>query len=211
MAGPARGVFGKARLETLSDGVFAIILTLLVLELRVPHVEHGGSVGELGGALVALLPKLVSWVISFFTVCVIWVNHHRLFRIFREITHGLFWWNALLLLWVSLIPFPTALLGDYPANRLAVTVYGVVMALMASTFSLMRWYAVRNDRILAEGTDHARFRQGTVLSVLFGPLPYLVGAGLAWLHPYPSFGIYLGIAVYFVFPHATQEEPVPLT
>jgi uncharacterized membrane protein len=201
----AIGIFTKARVETLSDGLFAIILTLLVLEIRVPHVDDPSSVAALGRALAAMLPKLASWVVSFFTVCVIWVNHHRLFSAWRSITHGLFWWNAALLLWVSLVPFPTALAGDYPANRLAASLYGIVMALMAASFSCMRWYAVRNPAVLAPGVDTARFRSGTLLSVLFGPVLYLAGAASAWAHPLAAFAVYLAIPVYFIFPHATQE------
>lgn len=89
--------FSKARVEAFSDGVFAIIVTLLVLEIKVPHIHQPDSVGELSAALYALLPKLISWIISFLMVCVIWVNHHRLLNQIANITHGIFWLNALLL------------------------------------------------------------------------------------------------------------------
>src|SRR5512137_698148 len=134
---------GRGRLEALSDGVFAIVVTLLVLEIKVPHIQASESVAAAGGALWALMPKFVSWVISFVTVCVIWMNHHRLFRVVARIDRGLFWWNANLLLWTSFIPFPTALMGDLPTNRLAVSFYGVVMFLMALAFVLMRWHLHR--------------------------------------------------------------------
>ena len=82
---------GRARVEALSDGVFAIVMTLLVLEIRVPHVEARDSLAELARALWLLMPKFVSWVISFATVCVIWLNHHRLFRLTARVDNGLFW------------------------------------------------------------------------------------------------------------------------
>ncbi|WP_332367617.1 TMEM175 family protein [Spirosoma telluris] len=96
--------FSKSRVEAFSDGVFAIIVTLLVLEIKVPHIDHHESVAELTGALYALLPKFISWIISFLMVCVIWVNHHRLLNQIANITHAIFWLNALLLLWCSFIP-----------------------------------------------------------------------------------------------------------
>lgn len=102
--------FAKSRVEAFSDGVFAIIVTLLVLEIKVPHLAHDASAAELATALYTLLPKLLSWVISFLMVCVIWVNHHRILDQIVHITHGIFWFNALLLLCYSFIPFPTALL-----------------------------------------------------------------------------------------------------
>src|SRR5512137_3024691 len=167
---------GRGRIEALSDGVFAIVVTLLVLEIRVPHIAAHGSLSELASALWAMVPKFVSWVISFLTVCVIWLNHHRLFKMMRRIDNGLFWWNANLLLWTSLIPFPTALMGDYPHNKLAVSLYGLVMFLMALGFVLMRWHMHRRDEFFQEHVDRSLFRKGTRDSIVWGPVAYAVGA-----------------------------------
>jgi len=105
--------FQKSRVEALSDGVFAIIITVLVLEIKVPHVDDRLSVVGLTRALPGLLPKVLSWIMSFLMVCVIWVNHHRLLNRVGYVSHGIFWLNANLLLWCTFIPFPTALMGDY--------------------------------------------------------------------------------------------------
>ncbi len=160
---------GRARVEALSDGVFAVALTLLVLELHVPQVAFRGSLVEVGRALVALAPKFVSWVISFVTLCVIWLNHHRLFTMLRRLDAGLFWWNANLLLWFSFAPFPTALMGDYPHNRLAVSFYGMVMLLMGVGFVLFRLHLQRHPELLVEHADQALLRRGTVYTILVGP------------------------------------------
>jgi len=199
------GTFSRGRVETFSDGVFAIIVTLLVLEIRVPAIGNPESTNELARSLAALLPKVLSWVTSFFTVCVIWVNHHRLFRMFRCIDHGLFWWNATLLLFVSFIPFPTALMGDYLANPVAVSCYGLVMGCMAMSFFLLRRHVIRNGALLREEIDAHVFAMGTKYALLFGPLPYLAGAAAGWMHPFISLAIYLAIPVYFIFPHSTQD------
>src|SRR5512137_2415535 len=156
---------GRGRVEALSDGVFAIVVTLLVLEIKVPHVAEHGSVTALARALLELAPKFVSWVISFLTVCVIWMNHHRLFRLMGRVDHGLFWWNANLLLWTSFIPFPTALMGDYPGNRLAVAFYGLVMLLMSLGFVLLRLRMLAVPGLLDERVDRVAFRRGTWYSV----------------------------------------------
>ena len=197
----AKEQIGKGRVEALSDGVFAIVVTLLVLEIKVPHVEAHDSVRALAGSLLALAPKFMSWVISFVTVCVIWVNHHRLYAQVARIDNGLFWRNANLLLWTSFVPFPTALMGDYPGNRLAVSFYGIVMLLMALAFVLMRWHLQRHDDLLLEGADRVRFRTGTRFSILMGPTAYAMGAGMAWVSAAAAFVCYAAIAAYFVLPH----------
>lgn len=200
-----KNYFSKNRIETFSDGVFAIIVTLLVLEIKVPHILIHENTEQLFSALIALSPKFISWLISFFTVCVIWVNHHRLFKIFTAIDHGLFWWNALLLLWISFIPFPTAVLGDYHNNQTAILFYGIIMMLMALTFSLMRIYVFKNKSLLSKDVDIQNFKKGTLYSIIFGPVLYCLGALSSFIHPYISFAIYFGIALYFIFPHATED------
>ena len=163
---------------------------------------------ELARALWTLAPKFVSWVISFATVCVIWLNHHRLFAIVRRIDNGLFWLNANLLLWTSFIPFPTAVMGDYPTNRLAVPFYGWVMFLMAIGFVLVRWHLHRHPGLLQEDVDRAAFRTGTRYSVVMGPLAYAIGAGLAWVSHVGAFVCYGAIALYFVLPHSMRGAPL---
>lgn len=200
-----KNYFSKSRVETFSDGVFAIIVTLLVLEIKVPHIDLHDNSSDLLKALIGLFPKFISWIISFFTVCVIWVNHHRLFKIFHIFNHGLFWWNAILLMWCSFIPFPTAVLGDYPNNQIAVLLYGIVMMFMALTFSLMRIYVAKRKSLLSSEIDIQKFKKGTIFSIIFGPVLYLAGAIVSFIHPYLSFAIYLGIAIYFIFPHSTED------
>lgn len=203
-----KNYFSKTRVEAFSDGVFAIIVTLLVLEIKVPHIEQHNSGGDLLKALIDLFPKFISWIISFFTVCVIWVNHHRLFKIFHILNHGLFWWNAVLLMWCSFIPFPTAVLGDYPNNQTSILLYGIVMMFMALTFSLMRIYAGKRKALLHPNIDISKFKVGTIYSIIFGPVLYLAGALLSFVHPYIAFAIYLAIAVYFIFPHSTEDMEI---
>ena len=193
-----KNIFSKNRVETFSDGIFAIIITLLVLEIKVPHIGDHHSPDELLVALKGLLPKFLSWIISFFTIAVIWVNHHKIFKQIRQLDNGIFWWNAVLLLWSSFIPFPTAVLGDYPDNRISLVLYGLVMSLMAVSFSFMRFYILRNPEVLEESVDVKLFRKGTVMSVLFGPVMYLAGVAAGLLHPILAFAVYLGIPVYFI-------------
>jgi uncharacterized membrane protein len=196
----------RSRIEAFSDGVFAIVVTLLVFEIRPPALEDGESAWELAYRLWEMAPSFVSWVISFVTVCVIWLNHCRLLDLVEEIDDRLFWLNANMLLWTSFLPFPTALMGDYPTNRLAVTVYGVSMLFVGIAFMLIRLRLHRRPELLRDDVDAAMFRTGTVYSVALGPAAYVVGIALGFVHEAFAFACYAGVALYWVFPHATRAR-----
>lgn len=196
----------RGRTQALNDGVFAIVVTLLVLELKVPHLTAPDSLSELTEALRELLPKFVSWVISFMTVCVIWLNHHRLFKMMARIDNGLFWWNANLLFWTSFIPFPTGLMGDYPTNKLAVSFYGMVMFMMACAFVLERIHLHRHTHLIHDNTDLAEFRRSTLYSVALGPVAYAIGAGLAWINVGAAIVCYAALTLYYSTSCFTASE-----
>ena len=196
----------KARIETFSDAIFAIVITLLVLELRIGELEDGQSVLAMAHALQQLIPKLLGLVISFITICVIWINHHRIFTQVSRTDLGFFWINAKLILWVSLIPFPTGLIGEYPSNSLALALYGAVMALMAFSFVLMRLY-VSKQRCIHDDVDPRAFRRGTTMATLLGPVAYGVGVLASFLYEPLAFAIYFLIPAYFIVPHVARSRP----
>ncbi len=191
--------FNKTRVETFSDGIFAVIITLLVLEIKVPEIHEHHSARELATALWPLLPKMISWMVSFFIVCVIWVSHHQLMEQLRVITHGLFWLNALLLMWCALIPFPTALLGDYATNPMAGLVFGILLSMMGFAFWAIRLYILRWPHVLKESPGREANRRVAVRTFIFGPMLYLVGGVSALVHPYIALTIFAFIPVYFIF------------
>ena len=137
------------RLEAFSDGVFAIAITLLVIELRPPVVE--GS--ELAGALWDLWPSYFAYFVSFVTIGVFWLNHHRVFTQVRAVDGPLLLLNLHLLLWVALIPFPTAVVADYLADggagaRTALVLYSAVFFLAGMAFGLLFGWITRDSRLL---------------------------------------------------------------
>jgi uncharacterized membrane protein len=197
--------FTKSRVETFSDGIFAIIVTLLVLEIKVPHFESDPTITQLAAALLEIAPKIIAWIISFFTVCVIWVNHHRIFEVMKHIDQKFFWLNANLLLWCSLIPFPTALMGDYPKNALAVSIYGVVSFLMGIAFLLIRMYMWRKPELTKDLTSEELWI-GVRNVIFFGPTPYLFGIIFAWLYTPLAFVLYAFVTIYYIFPRSAALE-----
>jgi uncharacterized membrane protein len=199
------GYFAKGRVEAVCDGIFAIILTLLVLEIKVPHIHEANSVEELIAALQDTVPKFIAWVISFFTVTVIWVNHHRIFESLKKIDHTFFWLNANLLLWISFYPFSTALLGDYPDNKFAASFYGMASFLMGIGFTLLRFYMWRHPEV-TDGFSKDELWVGVKNVILFGPSLYLIGAAAAWIHPYIAFVAYAFVTIYFIFPESMSLQ-----
>src|SRR5882724_7117601 len=107
-----RGHLHLTRIEAFSDGVFAIVVTLLVLELKIPELHDHKGAAELGDKLLAIAPKFLSWLISFIIVCKFWLNHHHVLSLAANANYGLVWINSLFLMLQSFIPFPTALMGE---------------------------------------------------------------------------------------------------
>jgi uncharacterized membrane protein len=134
----------KDRVEIFSDAVFAIILTLLVLELHVPQVADHSNISQYAAAMTPLIPKIVSFILTFIMICIHWVAHHYLFRHIRKTPLGLVWLNNLFLLWLCFMPFPTAMLGDHPTDQFPIILYGVNQLLAALTFFAFRSYASRH-------------------------------------------------------------------
>jgi len=186
------------RAEAFSDGVFAIAATLLVLELKVPHVEPGG----LSVALLERWPSYATYVVSFLTIGIIWVNHHAVMDRIKNVNRPLLFLNLVFLMAVAAIPFPTALLADYLQaghdERLASAIYGATMALMGIAFGLIWAYAVLSDDLLHEGVDPDRARRSLVIFAAGNPL-YLLAIGVSLLSARLGLAIYALLALFYLF------------
>lgn len=188
----------SARLEAFSDGVLAIAATLLVLELRVPDAGT-----DLGSALLAQWPSYAAYVVSFGTIGIIWVNHHNLFAHVRQVDRMLLFLNLGLLMVVSLIPFPTAILGRFVTtsndSHVAAAFYGVVMILMSVAFTALWRHVTRDARLLGGHLDPRRARKESALFSI-GLLGYIAGVALAFVSAPLSLLVYGLVAVFYVFP-----------
>ena len=203
----SRGQFSLTRTEAFSDAVFAIIVTLLVLELKVPDLKDHTSVSELAHQLVEQAPKFISWLISFIIVCKFWLNHHHLLSLARHANYGMMWLNSFFLLGQSFIPFPTALAGEYPHNAFAVSIFGIVFALNTLLFLLLNAYIRRN---LLKPELAANQDPNAILKGFIGPLSYLIGAALAWANIYAAFLVYALTPLFYITPwneHGAKAVP----
>ncbi len=183
----------KNRLEAFSDGVIAIIITIMVLELHIPDLREGFSDADVWAALLHLLPKLAAYLLSFLVVAIMWLNHHALFDKLPHSTAVLVWHNAFLLFTMSLIPLPTAFLSEHPTLSQAAMLYGLVMFLNALAFLLMRRYVEGRAGLLP---PNATVRRSNLLSTAL----YCSSIPLSLLSVYLSFVIFIIIPVWYFLP-----------
>jgi uncharacterized membrane protein len=195
------------RLESFSDGVFAVAITLLVLGIDVPQV---GPHGSLGHALVANWPQYAAYVVSFLTIGIIWINHHAMISRLRAADHTILILNLLLLMAVAVLPFATDLVAAYlrhPEGRsLAAVLYAGAFLVMGSMFGLLNGcILLRRADLLRDSLSLARRRQ-IFIRAASGTLPYLVAVGVAFVSAYASLAICAAIGVFYALPIASGYE-----
>ena len=193
---------GTGRVEAFSDGIFAVAITLLVLTINVPHADALRPGESLLHALGQQWPSYLAYVTSFATILIMWVNHHNLFQQIWRTDHPFLLLNGVLLLGITVVPFPTALLATYirePQARTAALVYSGMFLVIAIFFNLMWRYAAQDGRLLGPTADR-RFVAVITRQYRTGPLLYLIPFALAFLSAFASFGFCMALAVYFALP-----------
>jgi uncharacterized membrane protein len=186
---------GRGRLEAFSDGVVAIIITIMVLELKVPH---GAGFAELR----PLLPVFLSYVLSFIYVGIYWNNHHHMMQLVQGVTGPILWANLHLLFWLSLVPFVTAWMGENHYSALPVALYGAVLLMAAIAYTILMTLLVRH-----EGAESALARaMGRDLKGKASPFLYAAAIGMAFVQPLVSLGLYVLVAAWWFVPDRRVER-----
>jgi uncharacterized membrane protein len=185
----------RTRLEAFSDGVLAIIITIMVLELRTP-AEGTWS------ALAAVLPTFLSYLLSFVYVGIYWSNHHHLMHLVDRVDGAVLWANLHLLFWLSLIPFTTRWINESEFAQVPVVVYGVNLMLAAVAYAILQWRLVR-----VQGTNGSlRAALGQDWKGKLSPLIYLVGIGLTFVQPLLGVAVYTVVALLWLVPDRRVER-----
>jgi uncharacterized membrane protein len=186
---------GKNRLEAFSDAVLAIIITIMVLELKVPS-------GDGVDALLPLVPALLSYVLSFIYLGIYWNNHHHLLHACQAVTGSILWANLHLLFWLSLIPFTTGWMGEHHSATLPAAAYGVVLLMAAIA------YLILQGRIVASQGAHSLLGRaiGTDWKGKLSPVLYVAAIVLAFVSPWIAVVIYVFVALVWVVPDKRIER-----
>jgi uncharacterized membrane protein len=195
-----------ARIEAFSDGVFAIAMTLLVLDVKVPRDLPDGT--TLGVALARQWPSYLAFVTSFATILIMWVNHHRIFTLIGRFDDRLLFYNGLLLLGVTVVPFPTGLVAEYlghPGQYLAAAVYNGTFIVIALLFNLL-WRTASTRRRLIHGSASQDSVRAITDSYRWGPAIYSIAFALAFINVAASLALNLALAVHFARPTSTARR-----
>lgn len=181
----------KGRVEAFSDGVIAVVITIMVLELKPPH-------GETLEALEALVPSFCAYVLSFVYVGIYWANHHHLMHTVHRVTGGILWANMHLLFWISLLPLLTAWAGENPTATVPAALYGVVLLLAA-----LAWLVLQRAIIGAGGSLQTAI--GSDVKGKLSPLLYATGIGLSFVKPWAAQLVYALVAAIWIVPDRRIE------
>jgi uncharacterized membrane protein len=204
MAEPiAGGPSETTRVEAFSDGVFAIAITLLVLEIRVPAPDLTGHGSTLLPALIRLWPSYLGYLISFVTIGVMWVNHHSMFVLIRQTDRYFLLLSVFFLMCIAFLPFPTAVLAEYlpepKGRRIAVAAYSASFVLIAVAYNAIWWYAARGSRLLEQKADREAVR--TISKrYMIGPLAYGASFALAFVNVWASLAVHGLLIGFYILP-----------
>jgi uncharacterized membrane protein len=203
------GLTETDRLETFCDGVFAIAITLLVLEIRGPSEQAVREAGGLLPALATLWPSYLGYVISFLTLGIMWANHHSIFEYVRRADRNFLMISVLFLMCVSFLPFPTRVLAEHLADpherRDAVAFSSATLFVIALAYNAVWRYAVAGGRLLGPDADAEGMRTIS-RRYLIGPLGYGLSFVLAFISPWTSVGLHVLLAALFALP---ERKPAP--
>ena len=185
----------KGRLEAFSDGVIAIIITIMVLEMKVPH-------GDTPAVLLPLLPVFLSYTLSFVYLGIYWNNHHHMLHATRHISGNVLWANLHLLFWLSLVPFVTGWMGENHFAPIPTALYGVVLLMAA-----IAYWILLNSILRTEGPDSLLRRAvGADRKGKLSPVLYIIAIPAAFLHPAISGALYVTVALIWLIPDRRIER-----
>jgi uncharacterized membrane protein len=187
---------GTNRLEAFSDGVIAVIITIMVLELKMPRDTSMAS-------LRSVAPQFLSYLLSYLVVAIMWVNHHHMLHSARRADAFLLWSNITLLFWMSLVPFVTAWMGNNSRDPRAVALYGIVLTFCSASFLLLRSAIIQHH---LEDEDMVRYHRRIQGKNLFSLILYLVSAPLAFVDVRISFAIFVFVALSYFLPERKLAE-----
>ena len=187
--GESDTVFTANRLEALADGLFAIVMTLLVLEIGVPIIAESSADAELGSKLIELWPKILIYILSFLVLGSAWLNHRTAFHYITRSDGKLAWMNIIILMFVALVPFSASLLGEYTHTKVAAAVFGVNLLLIMIVAFLM-WTHIIGEPVLADRTIDAEIATRRKIMYIVGGLFYIIGIGISFISPIASVCIY---------------------
>ncbi|WP_370900325.1 TMEM175 family protein [Chryseobacterium gossypii] len=187
----------KGRLEAFSDGVLAIIITIMVLELKVPEGSDWSS-------LKPLLPRFLAYIFSFVYVGIYWNNHHHLFQVIKKVNGKMLWANLHLLFWLSLMPITTEWIGETHFAKNPVAAYGFTLIMCAVAYTIMENLAIKNEGEYSKLSEAINSKFKEYISIVF----YIAGVATSFFYPYIAIGFYYIVAFIWFIPDRRIEKSI---
>jgi len=200
---------GKSRIESFSDGVIAIIITLMVFDVKIPEIDSSASGISMWNKVSEIIPHLLAYLLSFLLLGVYWVNHHHFFHSLTTTDRNLLWWNLNLLFWLSIIPIPTRFLATHPMNPESTTMYAFNVFAASLSFTLMGRYAKARN-LMHQDISRRRKKRLARMNTL-GLILYGISIFAGYLSVYISYLIFFIVpAMYFIPPKIELEAPAQI-
>ncbi len=199
------------RVEAFSDGIVAIIITIMILEFELPDITKEATSQSINHHLVKLFPYFGTYAFSFLMIAILWTNHHHLFHLMGKMNSGMLWLNFLFLFCLSLIPFSTGLLGANPGIATSIAFYGFVLLITTLTLAFMRTYALKK-KMLHQDEDKKLLREINFISkrvltkTFIGTGAYLAGIPLAFINVYFAYACFMIPPIIFFVPDGIDNE-----
>lgn len=197
MAEKSHGIVSKRRTEAITDGFFATVMTILALTLIVPAVTGSGTSTLLASGLRSLLPNVLSYVISFLLLGVLWIGHNNLFLHLTKANRRLQWLTLIFLLTIGFIPFTTALLGRYPFVQIAVLTFGINLFLIALMYCAI-WLYISGNPQLTHGDQDCKSIRRQTKTILISPIAYAVAILVSFLSIDISIAIFIIMPIFYI-------------
>jgi uncharacterized membrane protein len=198
-SGSSGGISGKGRIETLTDGIFGIAMTLLVLDIRVPKLPNEITTADLAYRVFAIWPKFLIYVLSFVILAIFWVSHSIQFHYVRRANRTLFWINILILMLVAFIPFSTHLLSEHIEQQFAVAFYGTHLMLIW-VCEFLHWYYVTTGGRLVDSDADPHVVNAVTRRILFSTITYLIAIAVSFYSTKLSITVYGMIIIMCILP-----------
>lgn len=191
------------RIEAFSDGVFAIVMTLLAFQFKVPKFTPDAGLYQNYHELLQISSNFISFVFSFLFVAVFWANHHQLFHSIKEADRKLLWLNIHLLFWITMIPFPTGMVGDYPQVPLAAISLAIVLLMVSVASYLVRRYSYNQAALANENSSARKIKEGLSKNIVAIVLN-LTAIATTFVSVSISYIIFLIVLIIFSIPHRSE-------
>ncbi len=194
----------KSRIEMLSDGVFAIVITLLVLDIKLPLLPEISNDTVLKNGLIKILPNIIAYILSFCIIGIFWTAHHSIFHFIKAVNKKLLWLNVFYLMVVAFIPFPTSILAEHHDKQTAIILYCFTLGL-GGLFHFIVLNYLKKHKELSAPTFTEQIKNQILFPSLFGPISYALAILFSYVSIIISFGVILIVPTYYIFVSDTSR------